>query len=90
MPFGGSSCTSLAQRQSDAVICIAKVTEKQGETHDPVRDFLPVESVGANMVAMLDDFLVVVPGKRFETDDQLLMPTGACTTRFDDLLQKLG
>ena len=90
MPFGGSLCTSLAQRQSDAVICKTKVMERQGETNDLVRDFLPVESVGANMVAMLDDFLVVVPRKPFETDDQLLMPTEACTTRFDDLLQKLG
>ena len=72
------------------MISIARVTEHQGETHGPVRDFFPVERVGANMVAMLDDFLAVVPRKPSESDDKLLIRTEACTTRFDDLLKTLG
>ena len=90
MPFGGSSCTSLAQRQSDAVISIAKVTVPQEGSNNRVKEYLPVERVGAKLVAMLDDFLAVVPRKPSDSDEQLLKWAESCTVRFDDLLHKPG
>ena len=69
MPFGGSSCTSLAQRQSDAIRLVAKVA-----------------GVQADLLPMLDDFLIVVPRRIGETGEQILKRGEMEGEIFDNLL----
>ena len=73
LPFGGSSCTSIAQRQSDAIRDIAKVAGVKAET-----------------LAMLDDFLLVVPRREEDSDTAVLSRGQEEANRFDDLLSKLN
>ena len=73
LPFGGSSCTSIAQRQSDAVISVARVY-----------------GVNANIIVMLDDFLLVVPRRRSETDSAILQRGQDEGRKFDQLLAQLN
>lgn len=72
MPFGGSSCTSLAQRQSDAIRVVAKVAH-----------------IEAELLPMLDDFLIVVPRKVGETAEENLKRANTQGGKFDDLLEEL-
>ena len=72
MPFGGSSCTSLAQRQSDAIRLAAKVADVQ-----------------ADLLPMLDDFLIVVPRRIGETREQILKRGEMEGAKFD-LLEDLN
>lgn len=90
MPFGGSSCTSLAQRQSDAVVHAAGVSISEKGSPESVRSCLPIEKVGANMLPMLDDFLAVVPRELHESDAQVVERARLCEKRFDYLLEKLN
>ena len=73
MPFGGSSCTSLAQRQSDAIRLAAKVVNVQAE-----------------LLPMLDDFLIVVPRRRGEAREQNLERGKIEGAKFDNLLNDLN
>ena len=73
LPFGGSSCTSLAQRQSDAIRSIAKAIR-----------------IGADTVAMLDDFLGVVRREQDESDEAVIARGQQAVARFDSLLADLG
>ena len=73
MPFGGSSCTSLAQRQSDAIRLAAKAAK-----------------VEADLVPMLDDFLIVIPRNGEETKDQALERGETQGALFDNLLKDLN
>ena len=73
LPFGGSSCTSIAQRQSDAIRDIAKAV-----------------GINAKCVAMLDDFLFVVPRKPGDTDERALIEREKVGRRFDELVESLN
>ena len=73
LPFGASSCTSIAQRQSDAIRAVAKVFGVRCQT-----------------VAMLDDFLLVLPREKGESDDDLLQRARDDVGRFDELLSSLN
>ena len=72
LPFGGSSCTSIAQRQSYAVIAMARVV-----------------GVKANMAAMLDDFLLVVPRLDTDSDKEIIQRGEKVGRDFDELLARL-
>ena len=73
LPFGGSSCTSIAQRQSDAIRAVAKVYGVEAET-----------------LAMLDDFLLVVPRGESDSDETVLSKGQIVAHKFDKLLSSLG
>ena len=73
MPFGGSSCTSLAQRQSDAIRLIAAAAK-----------------VKADMVPMLDDFLIVVPREEGDSDELTISRGKQEGQKFDALLHDLN
>ena len=73
MPFGGSSCTSLAQRQSDAIRLIARGAK-----------------VEADMVPMLDDFLIVVPRRERESDELIINRGKQEGQKFDSLICDLN
>ena len=96
MPFGGSSCTSLAQRQSDAVRLAASVdlTMENITTSDnepqTLKQVVPIERVQSALLPMLDDYLGVLPRKEGETDQEILTRAREDTVRFDSLLRKLG
>ena len=72
LPFGASSCTSLAQRQSDSIRAIAEVY-----------------GVKSRSVAILDDFLLVLPRLKGETGDSALQRGRKDVKLFDSLLHKL-
>ena len=73
LPFGASSCTSIAQRQSDAIRAVAKVFGVLSKT-----------------VAILDDFLLVLPRRRGESDEKLLERATVDAEKFDELLKNLN
>ena len=73
MPFGASSCTSLAQRQSDAIRLVAKSA-----------------GVEADMVPMLDDFLIVVPKTEGESDELTIARAEQEGQKFDSLMHDLN
>ena len=96
MPFGGSSCTSLAQRQSDAIRLAASVTlegkdlkTSNREPH-PLHQYLPIERVQSTLLPMLDDFLGVLPRQVEDSDEDILNRARTDVARFDSLLTKLG
>ena len=96
MPFGGSSCTSLAQRQSDAIRLAATVT-LEGRDLDasirgphPILQLLPIERVQSAILPMLDDFLGVLPRQVEDSDRDILNRAKTDVARFDSLLAKLG
>ena len=70
LPFGGSFCTSIAQRQSYAIITMAKVVDAK-----------------AQIVAMLDDFLLVVPKLSTETGADNLRRGKQAGINWDTLLK---
>ena len=90
MPFGGSSCTSLAQRQSDAVVHAAGISIGKKGSPACVQGWLPIEKVGASLLPMLDDFLAVVARRPHESDEQIMDRGQTCERRFDNLLEKLN
>ena len=72
LPFGASFCTFIAQRQSDAIIAVARVFGVQYQT-----------------VAILDDFLLALPRKTGESDEDRLQRARVDVGRFDELLSSL-
>ena len=95
MPFGGSSCTSLAQRQSDAIRLVATVdldeatSNRGGGTQVSIREILPIRRVCSTLLPMLDDFLGVLPRRVGETDEEILLRAQEDVKRFDTLLENL-
>ena len=95
MPFGGSSCTSLAQRQSDAIRLVATVDLDEatsncgGGTQVSLREILPIRRVCSTLLPMLDDFLGVLPRRVGETDEEILLRAQEDVKRFDTLLENL-
>ena len=73
LPFGASSCTSIAQRQSDALRAAAKVYGVPGRS-----------------VAILDDFLLICPRKRNESDESVLMRGEQMCGKFDAFLRDIN
>ena len=73
LPFGGASCTSIAQRQSYAIVAMAEVA-----------------GVKASIVAMLDDFLLVVPREETDTDKVSIRKGQQAGCEFDKLLARLN
>ena len=95
MPFGGSSCTSLAQRQSDAIRLVATVELDEASsnceegTQVCLREIIPIRRVCSTLLPMLDDFLGVLPRRVGETDEGILLRAQEDAKRFDTLLENL-
>ena len=98
MPFGGSSCTSLAQRQSDAIRLVATVDLElkvpqgsgSGSKQSAPEGVHHIRRVHSKLLPMLDDFLGVLPRHEEETDEAILMRAQKDAERFDTLLHTLG
>ena len=96
MPFGASSCTSLAQRQSDAICRIARVSigkeasDPEDNTAQTLDSILPIERVNAKLVPMPDDFFAVLPRDTNETDSSVILRAHEEAKRFDLYLKNLG